>query len=248
MKTIAVYNHKGGVGKTATAVNLAYMSALEGYETLLWDMDAQAASTFYFRLQPELGCSAKKMLTGKHALADLLRATDYPFLDILPGDAAMRHQDLFLDQNEKPAKRVKKLLAPLAIHYDYVFIDCAPSLSVTSESIFAAADLILLPTIPTTLSMITLEKVHDFFRQRQLDTRQLLAFFSMADQRRILHKQLIQQGPEQFRFARTMIPYLSDIEKMGIEKRPAGAIAGNRAFALYEQLWDELNELTSSPP
>ena len=83
MKIIGVYNIKGGVGKTATAVNIAHLAAKSGLRTLIWDLDPQAAATFYLRVKPKVKRS-KQLLRGKGDLDGVLKGSDYPNLDLLP--------------------------------------------------------------------------------------------------------------------------------------------------------------------
>ena len=165
VRVFATYNIKGGVGKTATAVNLAYLAAKDGARTLIWDLDPQAAATFYFRVRAKVKGGAKKLLKGKRPLDATIRGTDFEGLDILPADFTYRNMDLDLVQSKKPTRQLASLLLPLSLQYDYLFLDCAPSISLVSESIFVAADVLLSPTIPTTLSLRTLDQldqcVHD---------------------------------------------------------------------------------------
>ena len=77
MKIIAVYAIKGGVGKTATAVNLAYLSANSGLKTLLWDLDPQGASSFYFRIKPKVKGGSKDLIAGKRDLDGLIKGSDF---------------------------------------------------------------------------------------------------------------------------------------------------------------------------
>ena len=77
MQIIAVTNIKGGVGKTTTAVNLAYLSAAAGAATLLWDLDPQGAATYALRGDAQEHASAKRLLAGKVQLEELILATDY---------------------------------------------------------------------------------------------------------------------------------------------------------------------------
>ena len=77
MRVIAVYNMKGGVGKTTTAVNLSYLAAAAGQRTLLWDLDPQAASSFAFRVQPRVAGFGRKSLESGEALAAAIKETDY---------------------------------------------------------------------------------------------------------------------------------------------------------------------------
>ena len=82
----AVANQKGGVGKTTTAVNLAYRSAADGWPTLLWDLDPQAAATYVMRREPFVDGGSKALVRGDSELAELVTPTDYPGLDLLPAD------------------------------------------------------------------------------------------------------------------------------------------------------------------
>ena len=158
MKILGVYNIKGGVGKTATAVNIAHLAASSGLRTLIWDLDPQAAATFYLRVKPKVKGSMK-MLRGKRDLDEVIKGSDYANLDLLPADFSYRNMDLLLGDSKKPALQLLKLLRPLAQHYDLVVLDCPPSISLVSENIFRAADALLLPTIPTTLSLRTMEQL-----------------------------------------------------------------------------------------
>ncbi|MEM8963006.1 MAG: AAA family ATPase, partial [Acidobacteriota bacterium] len=94
MQIVAVTSMKGGVGKTAAAVNLAYVAADEGARTLLWDLDPQGASAFYYRIRPRVRRGAKKLLYGKSELDAHIRATDYIGLDLIPADLSYRKLDL----------------------------------------------------------------------------------------------------------------------------------------------------------
>ena len=162
MKIIGVYNIKGGVGKTATAVNLAWLAAEEGYRTLIWDLDPQGAASFYFRIKPKIKGGGKALLQRKRELDAVVKGTDFENLDLLPADFSYRHMDLELEDRRKPTKQLLQLLLPLSQEYDLVFLDCPPSISLVSENIFRAADMLLVPMIPTTLSARTLEQLRDF--------------------------------------------------------------------------------------
>src|SRR5690348_9539161 len=111
MKTVAVYNVKGGVGKTATAVNLAWLSAAGGHETLLWDLDPQGGASWYLQ-GPETGAAAKKIVDGDAPLADLLQPTRHDKLSLIPADLSYRSFDTLLRKVE-PREGLKSLLKPL---------------------------------------------------------------------------------------------------------------------------------------
>ncbi len=222
MKVFATYNIKGGVGKTAAAVNLAYLSARSGARTLIWDLDPQGAASFYFRIKPRVKGGSSKILRGKQALAPLIRGTDYHRLDLLPADFSYRNMDVELQKAaRRPERRLSRLLAPLAGDYDHIFLDCAPSISVTSESIFAAADVLLVPTIPTTLSMRTLQRILDTVDDKRYGQIHLMPFFSMVDRRKRLHREICAPPHEiSADFLETNIPYSSNVEQMGTNRAP----------------------------
>ena len=103
MKILATYNIKGGVGKTATAVNLGYLAARDGYRVLLWDLDPQAATSFLFRIRPRVKGGGKALIRGTRTIDDAIKATDFDRLDLLPADFTYRNLDLVLDAAKKPA-------------------------------------------------------------------------------------------------------------------------------------------------
>jgi cellulose biosynthesis protein BcsQ len=244
MKVLATYNIKGGVGKTATAVNLAYLAAREGAPTLVWDLDPQGAASFYFRIKPRIKGGGKRLVAGKSELEDCIRGTDYEDLDLLPADFSYRNMDLFLEQAKKPTHRLRKLLEPLAGEYEYVFLDCPPSISLVSENVFYAADAVLVPTIPTPLSLRTFRQIRKFLAAQGLDNLKVLPFFAMADRRKELHRAIVDNPPDYLTgLLGTAIPYTSEVERMGVFRAPLGSFAGRSPAAqCYENLWADVKQ------
>jgi chromosome partitioning protein len=242
MKIVALYSIKGGVGKTSSAVNLAYISACNGHRTLVWDLDPQGASSFYFRIKPKLKGGSKDLIAGKRELDGLIKGTDFENLDLLPADFSFRNLDLVLDAKNKPTQQLKKLLKPLAAEYDFIFLDCPPNISLLSEAVFKASDILLSPIIPTTLSLRTLEQLKEFVEDNNLHDLTLIPFFSMADRRKKMHRDimenLVKDHPE---ILNTAIPYASDIERMGLERKPLGGfIHKSPSRDAYSALWQEM--------
>ncbi|MEN8106623.1 MAG: AAA family ATPase [Pseudomonadota bacterium] len=247
MKVIATYNIKGGVGKTATAVNLAWLAAREGAPTLVWDLDPQGAASYYFRIKPSIKGGGKRLVQGKRDLDDFIRGTDYELLDLLPADFSYRNMDLYLEQAKNPIRQLRKLLKPFKSEYYYVFLDCPPSISLVSENIFEATDTVLVPTIPTTLSLRTYKQIRKFFRQHALDTVKILPFFSMVDRRKQMHRTIVDNPPGYVEnLLQNHIPYNSIVERMGDYRAPLGEFAPNsHASRCYEALWEDVRQQLS---
>jgi chromosome partitioning protein len=242
MKVLACYNIKGGVGKTATAVNLAFLSAREGFRTLVWDLDPQGASSFYFRIKPEVAQGAEGLMADDPPVTEAIKGTDYENLDLLPADLSYRNLDLVFGQGNQPVYRLQKLVAALEGDYDYVFLDCPPGLSLLAENIFRTADVLLVPTIPTTLSLRTLHQLLRFCRDEGLKEFSILPFFTMVDSRKSLHRRIVEELPQQIpAMLASFIPYASDIEQMGVHRGAIGDYAGHgRSAKAYEDLWWEI--------
>jgi cellulose biosynthesis protein BcsQ len=241
VKVIALYNIKGGVGKTAACVNLAYASAKSGMKTLLWDLDSQGASSYYFNVKPEVKGGAKKLFKTK-AIGDLVKETEIEYLDLLPADFSYRHMDLFLDSEKKPKKQMSEFLSRFENDYDVLFLDCPPSFSLVSENVFNSADVMLVPLIPTTLSLRTYEQIMEYVGEHKKLTLKVMPFFSMVDKRKKLHVETMDDTENRISgVLQTSIPYLSIIEYMGVQRAPVGLFAPkSQAAGLFDQLWTEI--------
>lgn len=243
MKTLATYSIKGGVGKTTAAVNLAYEAARSGARVLLWDLDPQGAATFFFRVQPVVKGGAERLIGGKGTLGANVHATDHAGLYLVPADFSLRHLDLHLDNGKRPTKRLAALLEPLANSYDVAILDCPPGITLTSESVFAAVDALLVSTVPTTLSTRTLDQLQDFLGANTAKPA-ILPFASMVDRRKKLQRELAAALSEEASgYLRTVIPNASAIERMGVERAPVAVYAPSSLSAkAFRQLWSEIAE------
>jgi cellulose biosynthesis protein BcsQ len=146
--------------------------------------------------------------------------------------------DLALDATKKPTRRLARVLAPLAGEYDYIFLDCPPSISLVSESVFEAADALLVPLVPATLSSRTFDQL----RAVVAGGPQVLAFFSMVDGRRKLHREVMERlAGEHDSVLATAIPSAADVERMGLHRTVIADFAPrSRAAKAYEALWVEV--------
>ena len=242
MKIIAVTNIKGGVGKTTTAVNLSYLCAASGRPTLLWDLDPQGAATYTLRGEPQEDASAKKLLAGKREPLELILPTAYPKLNLLPADFSYRNFDVQLSARKRPTERLLKMSRSLREVYSALFLDCAPGISLLSENVLRAADAIIVPLLPTPLSVRMLEQLRDFIAGEGWMDLKLLPFFSMVDRRRSLHHEVIASTREKFpAMLATEVPYWSEIERMSLRRAPIPAYAPLGAAAqIYAALWAEI--------
>ena len=243
MTIISLFNLKGGVGKTASAVNFAYLSAQDGFNTLLWDIDPQGSSSFYFKAKQKYKGGIKKLLSNDLDLDEAVMETDYPKLELVAADLSAKSMDVMMEEFRTTKKKLKSILSSLSKKYDFIFIDSPPGLSALSENVFHASDVVLMPIIPTTLSVRTYHMVKDYFKDKELDMSKMMCFFTMVDLRKNLHNEVMTELYKDKRFFENYIPYLSDVEKMGIHRGPIESFArSSYAAKCYRELWDENKE------
>ena len=243
MIVVALYNLKGGVGKTASCVNLAYLAAKDNYKTLLWDIDPQGSTTFYYKVKPKDAQGIKKLISKDANLDSAILSTEYDNLEIIAADNSVKSFDIMLEEMKGQKNRLKGVLKQLENDYDFVFIDCPPGFSALSENVFNATDIVLMPIIPTTLSIRTYNMVKDYFKEKELDSTKLMCFFTMADRRKNMHNEIMEQLYKDKKFFQNYIPYLSEVEKMGIHRQPIEEYApSSYAAKCYHELWTEIKE------
>jgi len=252
MKIVAVTNIKGGVGKTTTAVNLAYLAAAAGKPTLLWDLDPQGAATYTLRCDPDphTHASAKKLVAGKRELPELLVPSGYDHLDVLPSDFSYRNFDLHLSSRKHPTERLLRMSRSLRDVYDTLFMDCPPGISLLSENVLRAADAVIVPLLPTPLSIRMLAQLREFVAENQWTDLALLPFFSMVDRRKSLHQEMLASARAQFpELLSTEVPYWSDIERVSHRRAPLPAYApASAASQIYATLWHEIQARMAQQP
>jgi cellulose biosynthesis protein BcsQ len=250
MKVFACTSIKGGVGKTATAVNLAYESSRSGERTLIWDLDPQGASSYYFRVKPREKKSGRALARSEVELDELVRRTELENLDIVPADISLCVLERALAKSSEPERWMRDALDTLGEEYAHVFLDCAPGLTLVAENVYEASDALLTPTIPTPLALRALAQLVRFLHAREGRRYRVLPFFALVDRRRSLHSDTCDWVHAQpMNFLRTEIPYSSVIEQMGVRRAPVACFSPLDGPAqAYSALWREVGERLEQQP
>lgn len=239
---ISLYSIKGGVGKTASAVNLAALSALQGRKTLLWDLDPQGAASWYLQAETASGPKTHKLLKAKSVTQGLRRSL-HRNLAVLPSDPRHRDMEHLLAEKKDSGYRLAKVLDGLAEDFDEIWIDTPPGLSLLGDNVLRAADLLLVPVVPTHLSERTWFQLKEHLKQEHIHPGQMAGFLTLVDRRRSKHREFIEQHqldmPELWDIE---IPYASIIEQMGETQTPVVfSHARHPAAQAYFRLWQRID-------
>ncbi len=195
--TIAVSNQKGGVGKTTTSINLGACLAMAGKETLIMDLDPQANGTTGLGIATDPDNSIYQALINQDATSGLIKATGFDRLSIIPSDINLIGAEIELLDMEEREYRMKKVIESVSDDFDFVVIDCPPSLGILTLNALTAADSVLIPLQTEyyaleglSLLMDTIERVRESSNP-ELEVEGVL--FTMYDGRTSLSRQVVEE-------------------------------------------------------
>lgn len=201
MKIIAVANQKGGCGKTTTAINLAACLGKREQRVLLLDLDPQGHSSLGFGVFNEDARDLYDVFTGEIKLEEIILANVFTGVDVVPATkmlAAAEHLPVRSDERDK---QLEKHLAPIRGRYDYIVIDCPPSMGLLCLNGLAAADLVLIPIEMSLFGMHGIDRMYEVIRElrerhgREIPVRVLP---TLVDSRTRLCRQFLHEIGERF--------------------------------------------------
>lgn len=241
---LAIYSPKGGVGKTSLAVNLAWAAAtLSSRRTLLWDLDAQGAASLILAPDRKRRDDARAVIERDIAPEELILPTAVRGLDLLPADASLRTLDA-LFEGIGAKKRLLRIGELLRKRYDRVVVDCPPGLGATAEQIIRSASLIVVPVIPSALSISATQELTAYLRGRRDGGPPVMEVFSLVDRRRASHRGALAAAPD-----RAAIPMASAVEQMASRHAPLGAYAPRSPAAkAVAALWTRVERALAAAP
>jgi len=241
-KIVSVFNQKGGVGKTTTAVNLASALGLAGKKVLLVDVDPQGNTTSGFGINKQKTLSSYEVLIGTAAADNAIIETEYKNVSVLPSKSDLAGAEIELTDLEHRESRLKTALLPLRERYDFIFIDCPPSLGLISINALNASDSVLVPIQCEFYAMEGLSQLMATIRQVKRSYNPMLELegvvLTMYDGRLNLTQQVVGEIKKYFakKLYSTAIPRtvrLSEAPSFGMpiqyfDKRSKGADAYNK--------------------
>jgi chromosome partitioning protein len=249
--TLAIANQKGGVGKTATAVNVGAALAMEGFRVLLIDLDSQGSATSGLGEDRSKGSSSYEVLIGQMDAMQAVRSTSFERLSLIPGTRDLAGAEVELVSYPDRHSRLKVQLEPVREAFDFVLIDCPPSLGMLTLNALCAADAVLVPlqcefyALEGLGALVeTLERVRSTFHP---DLRILGILLTMYDARTSLSRQVAREVRQHFgdKVLRAMVPRNVRVSESPSYGQPVVTYDPNSSGAVaYRNAAREIAEMT----
>jgi chromosome partitioning protein len=252
VKKIAIYNIKGGVGKTTTTINLACLFASKGLSVLVWDLDPQGGSSYFFNKQNKNSSTHARLFDRYINIYDVISPSDSYQIDVISNDP------FFSDQFFNTASGITKLnfvnhelikmsLQEVEDDYDICLIDCSPGKFMLHDNIFNASDLLLIPNIPAPLSIYCNNILLDDLNKKVSPQKKILSFYNMVQVNKTLHKYYLEnmdKAPTSQ--LANFIPFYAEIESVNFKRESIfHSIKNLKTNLFYENLWKEICEKMS---
>lgn len=204
MHILSVMNHKGGVGKTTTTLNVAAALQEKGQRVLLLDLDSQCSASFAMGLSRQniaSGPSTADLLFKQHAVADSCYHNTWPGIDLIPASLDLAHAGLQLDSEGDAPWRLDAVLNAPAVTdtYDTVLIDCPPAISIVTVNALLASTDLLIPTVPSFLSLQGLKSIGEVVSHTRSKYSNTLALSGIALTRMDRHRPDMEDATREIR-------------------------------------------------
>ena len=236
------------MGKTTTSVNLACYLAKSGLSVLLWDLDPQGGSSFFFSKQNHNINTHSRLFDRYITIYDVIHATNSYQIDVISNDPLfsdqfITHASRMTTVNFSNNELVKITLAEVEDDYDVCILDCSPGRFMLHDNVFNAADLLLIPNLPAPLSIYCNNMLMDSLQEDKDMAKKVLSFYNMVQVHKTLHKQYLDNRKDASWMLNNYIPFYTDIELITLTKESLFHQPKEcKAHSYYQTLWQEICE------